>query len=385
MVQIVVIPWRFIGRRMRGLRDSSGFFLCIPQRWMVGAGLMLALFIPGLTGCSNTLYYMNALSGHAQLLNAQRPLEEVLADPAVSAQTRSRLKSLQAARDFASRELGLPDNDSYRSYADLGRPYAVWNVVAASPYSLKPKQWCFIFVGCISYRGYYRREQAQAYADQLRAQGLDVQVAGARAYSTLGWSNDPLLNTMLYRSEARRVGIVFHELAHQQLFIRGDTTFNESFASVVEQAGVRRWFLAQGKLAPYQAYMDERQRDIHFRQMLLQTRQKLQRLYRQKMDKPETDMREEKARIFAELKQTFARMKKNQPGFSVYDHWMAQDLNNAHLALVATYSEDVPALRQLLQSKQGDLRAFYRAADDLAHEDKQKRKILLQQWAKNKP
>lgn len=343
---------------------------------------LLALLLLGVTGCSNALYYMNALSGHAQLLNAQRPLAEVLADPALPVQTRKRLESLQVARDFASRELALPDNDSYRSYADLGRPYAVWNVVATPPYSLKPKQWCFIFVGCISYRGYYQREQAQTYADQLHAQGLDVQVAGVRAYSTLGWSDDPLLNTMLYRSEARRVGIIFHELAHQQLFIKGDTTFNESFASVVEQEGVRRWFLAKGKAASYRAYLEERQRDVRFKQMLLQTREKLQKLYRQNIDKKR--MQKGKERIFAELKQTFASLKKSQSAFSVYAQWMAQDLNNAHLALVATYYEDVPALKQLLKAKQGNLRAFYRAAAELAHEDQQKRRILLRQWAKNR-
>ncbi len=344
---------------------------------------LLALLLMGLAGCGNALYYMRALSGHAQLLNAQRPLDEVLADPALSAQTRTRLESLRAARNFASRELGLPDNDSYRRYADLGRPYAVWNVVATPPYSMKPKQWCFIFVGCINYRGYYQRKQAEAYADRLRAQGLDVQVAGARAYSTLGWSADPLLNTMLYRSEARRVGIIFHELAHQQLFIKGDTTFNESFATVVEQEGVRRWFLAEGKPARYQAYREERKRDVRFKQMLLRTRKKLERLYRQKIDKKH--MQKEKTRIFSELKQTFARLKKSQSAFSVYDRWMAQDLNNAHLALVAIYYEDVPALMHLLKAKQGDLPAFYRAAAKLAHEDPQKRRILLRQWAKNKP
>ncbi len=366
------------------MRNRLGFIICRPYHQATGATLkisLLALLLFGLTGCTNALYYMHALSGHAQLLNAQRPLDEVLADPAVPKQTRTRLESLQAARNFASRELGLPDNGSYRSYADLGRAYVVWNVVATPPYSLKPKQWCFIFVGCVSYRGYYQRAQAEAYANQLRAQGLDVQVAGASAYSTLGWLDDPLLNTMLYRSEARRVGIIFHELAHQQLFIKGDTTFNESFASVVEQEGVRRWFLAQGKPAPYQAYMDEQKRGVRFRQMLLQTRQKLQRLYRQKADKSETSMRKEKARIFAELKQAFAQLKKSQPAFSAYDHWMAQDLNNAYLALVATYHKDVPALVHLLQAKQGNLRVFYHAAADLAHKDPQKRRTLLQQWA----
>lgn len=366
------------------MRNRIGFIICRPHRWVVSAVLktgLLALLLPGLAGCSNALYYMNALTGHARLLNAQRPLNEVLADPALPAQTRSRLESLQKARNFASRELDLPDNGSYRSYADLGRRYVVWNVVATPRYSLKPKQWCFVFVGCVSYRGYYQRAQAEAYADQLRAQGFDVQVAGASAYSTLGWLDDPLLNTMLYRSEALRVGIIFHELAHQQLFIKGDTTFNESFASVVEQEGVRRWFLTQGKSAPYQAYMKAQKRGVRFRQMLLQTRQKLQRLYRQKTVKSETYMRKKKAQIFVALKQAFAQLKKSQPAFSAYDHWMAQDLNNAHLALVATYHKDIPALLHLLRAKQGNLRDFYHAAAELAHEDSQKRRTLLRHWA----
>jgi len=341
------------------------------------------LLLVWLGGCSNAGYYLGALSGHAQLLNAQHPLEQVLADPALPTETRVRLKTMQEARDFASRELGLPDNDSYRNYADLGREYAVWNVVATPPYSLTPKQWCFIFVGCISYRGYYQRQQAETYADALRAQGLDVQVAGVRAYSTLGWSDDPLLNTMLYRSEARRVGIIFHELAHQQLFIKDDSTFNESFATFVEQEGVRRWFLLrdQAQSGHYQGYLDELDRDARFKQLLLQTREKLQRLYQQKTD--EGYRRKEKARIFAELKRSFADLKKRDPAFSAYDRWMAQDLNNAHLALVATYHEYVPAFAQLLKAKQGDLRAFYRAAEDLAQKDQEKRRTQLQQWAKN--
>ncbi len=341
------------------------------------------LLLVWLGGCSNAGYYLGALSGHAQLLNAQHPLDEVLADPALPAQTRARLKTMQKARDFASRELGLPDNDSYRNYADLGRQYAVWNVVATPPYSLTPKQWCFIFVGCISYRGYYQRQQAETYANALRTQELDVQVAGVRAYSTLGWSDDPLLNTMLYRSEARRVGIIFHELAHQQLFIKDDSTFNESFATFVEQEGVRRWFLLrdQAQTGRYQGYLDELDRDARFKQLLLQTREKLQRLYQQKTD--EGYRRKEKARIFAELKRSFAELKKRDPAFSAYDRWMAQDLNNAHLALVATYHEYVPAFAQLLKAKQGDLRAFYRAAEDLAQKDQEKRRTQLQQWAKN--
>ena len=338
------------------------------------------LLLLGLGGCSSTGYYLSALSGHAQLLNAQRPLDEVLADPGLPAPTRAALKTMLEARDFASRELALPDNDSYRSYADLGREYAVWNVVAAPPFSLEPKQWCFIFVGCVSYRGYYRQAQAQNYAEALRAEGLDVQVAGARAYSTLGWTDDPLLNTMLDRAETRRVGIIFHELAHQQLFIKGDSRFNESFATAVEQEGIRRWLRTQGRDEAYQRYLEERRRDGQFKQMLFRTREKLQTLYQQ--DRSGAYKREQKARIFSELKQDFARLKKNQAEFAVYDRWMAQDLNNAHLALLATYSEYAPAFAALLTAKQGDLRAFYQAAEAIAEKEPGQRRKLLRQWAK---
>ncbi|VAX08168.1 PUTATIVE ZINC PROTEASE PROTEIN [hydrothermal vent metagenome] len=341
---------------------------------------VLVLLFLWLGGCSSAGYYWDAVSGHAELLNAQRSLDEVLADPAVSVKTRETLKTMLKAREFASQELGLPDNDSYRNYVDLGREYAVWNVVATAQFSLSPKQGCFVFVGCISYRGYYRQAQAQDYADSLQAEGLDVQVSGARAYSTLGWSDDPLLNTMLYRSEARQVGIIFHELAHQQLYIKGDSTFNESFATAVEQEGIRRWFLAQGNSAGYQRYQDSQQRDEQFKQLLLQVREELQLLYQAKKDV--TEKQEEKVQIFSELKQHFARLRKTDPAFSVYEGWMAQDLNNAHLALIATYNEYVPAFAQLLKEKQGELPAFYAELKKIAQEDALTRRNLLHQWAK---
>ena len=340
-----------------------------------GLAVLSAVLLLSQTACGNLGYYFGALAGHAELLNAQRPLDEVLADPAVDAETRARLKTLQQAREFASRELGLPDNDSYRGYADLGRDYAVWNVIATPPFSLEPKRWCFLFVGCLSYRGYYRRAQAEARADSLRAEGLDVQVAGARAYSTLGWTDDPLLNTMLYASGARRAGLLFHELAHQQLFVKGDTTFNESFATTVEEEGVRRWLRSRGRQEEYRAWRAARARDTRFRQLLLQTRARLQALYRQRL--APAHMRERKARIFADLKQRFAALKQREPAFADYAAWMAQDLNNAHLALLAAYHEYVPGFRRLLAQQGGDLRAFYRAAQALAAQPEKIRRARL--------
>jgi len=347
--------------------------LITAMRRLKKPGLLMLLVWLG--GCSSTGYYLDALSGHAEVLNGQRPLDEVLADPTLDQATHQRLQTMQAAREFASRELALPDNDSYRGYTDLGRDYVLWNVVATPAFSLKPKQWCFIFVGCMSYRGYYRREQAEAYAEILRAEGLDVQVAGVPAYSTLGWTADPLLNTMLYHSEARRVGLLFHELAHQQLYIKGDTSFNESFASAAEQEGVRRWFAGKDQAEEYQHWLAMRVRDQQFKQLILQTREKLQVLYRQRLA-PQM-MHQHKAQLFGELKQAFAVLKKSDPAFSTHDHWMAQDLNNAHLALIATYYEYVPALTQLLTDKQGDLPAFYQAAKQISEQPPAQRHKML--------
>lgn len=190
----------------------------------------LVLIFSALTvsACSSFGYYMDLMAGHSELLEQRKPVAEIIEDKATDQKLRDLLKTSQEIRNFASKDLDLPENDSYRMYADLKRRYAVWNVVAAEEFSVEPKKWCFLFVGCLSYRGYFSKEDATNYANELKHEGFDTYVAGANAYSTLGWFDDPLLNTMLYKSEARRAGIIFHELAHQVVYIDNDSAFNEA-------------------------------------------------------------------------------------------------------------------------------------------------------------
>ncbi len=337
--------------------------------------LLLAVILSLATACSSLGYYAGLINGHADVLNRARPIEVVLQDPALDPVTRQRLQSLQAARVFARTRLALPDHGSYRSYVALDRPYVVWNVIATPPFSVTPRQWCYWLVGCFSYRGYYREAEARAEAARLRAGGMDVMVAGARAYSTLGWFDDPLLSSMLYADEAQRVGVLFHELAHQRLYVSGDSAFNEAFATAVAEEGLRRWFVHQDRPGAYRKYRQAYTRQVAFHRLLLETRRRLAVLYRQ--DLPPVAMRQAKAKEFARLQTRYRRLKQGWAGDSRYDAWMAQELNNAHLALVATYYQWVPAFRTLLARAGGDLPRFYARAEALADLPAQQRLAAL--------
>jgi len=303
----------------------------------------LALSALVLSGCETLAYYGQATGGHLALMARARPVEEVDADPAL----RERLKTAAAIRDFASRELQLPDNGSYRSYADLGRPYAVWNVVAAPEFSLEPLQSCFLFAGCVTYRGYYDRAAAERYAAGLRAAGNDVVVYGVPAYSTLGWFDDPLLSTFIGYPDADMARLIFHELAHRLLYVKNDTAFNESFAVAVEREGLRRWLAAQGReAAPVRGPAPQ----------IAAVRARLEALYRTRLA-PQA-MRERKRAELEALRAVMARM----PAF------VGQEPNNAFVASYATYTELLPAFEKLLAEARGDLPAFYALAGKFASE-----------------
>jgi len=303
----------------------------------------LALSALVLSGCETLAYYGQAAGGHLALMARARPVVEVDADPAL----RERLKTAVAIRDFASRELQLPDNGSYRSYADLGRPYAVWTVVAAPEFSLEPLQSCFLFAGCVSYRGYYDRAAAERYATELRAAGNDVVVYGVPAYSTLGWFDDPLLSTFIGYPDADLARLIFHELAHRLLYVKNDTTFNESFAVAVEREGLRRWLAAQGReAAPARSPAPQ----------IAEVRARLEALYRTRLA-PQA-MRERKRAELEALRPVMARM----PAFE------GQEPSNAFLASYATYTELLPAFETLLAEANGDLPAFYALARQFASE-----------------
>ena len=276
-------------------------------------------------------------------MQSARPVDALLADKATPQPLRERLELARSIRDYASRELKLPDNGSYRSYAELGRPFAVWNVVAAPEFSLEPRQSCFPVAGCVSYRGFFAQADAERHAAQLRAQGYDVHVYGVAAYSTLGRFDDPLLSTFIRYADSELARLLFHELAHQVAYVQDDSTFNESFAVTVEREGVRRWLLATGRGLAGWLEAEERNRQLVAE--IQQTRARLEQLYRSRI--AVEAMRERKQRELAALKEKLqGRLRDVVP-------------NNAFLASFATYTELANEFEHLLRENDGDLARFY--------------------------
>lgn len=291
---------------------------------------------------------------------ARQPLDKAIGRAKQSNHTEvvKQLEIAKAIRLFAVNTLSLPDNGSYRSYVPLKRRYPVWTVVAAEEFSVSAKNWCYLVIGCASYRGYFSREAAHKYAETLAQEGLETAVGGAAAYSTLGWFNDPLLPSMFADGEATFAETLFHELAHQVLYVNGDSDFNEAFASVVGEHGAKRWLTANNPslLAKYlerlNAYND-------FIELLLQTRERLARIYASGVDV--FQMRLRKHRTIADLKNEYGKLKKERwQGQGWFDQWFRSEINNARLASVATYRARVPSIRVLLNQCDHDFLKFYR-------------------------
>ncbi|HEX2791780.1 MAG TPA: aminopeptidase [Steroidobacteraceae bacterium] len=326
--------------------------------------LAIALIGATLPGCAIG-YLTQAAQGQWRLMRARRPIEQVIADPASSEELKARLRVVQDARDFAVSDLGLPDNRSYRSYSDLKRPYVVWNVVAAPEFSVEPQRWCFPFTGCLSYRGYFRERDARRMADALAARGNDVMVGGVTAYSTLGHFADPVLNTMLRYGDLELVSTMFHELAHQLIYVRGDTVFNESFAVSVEQEGLRRWLAARGRSLELQDYLERRHAEQLIVDAFADGRRQLAALYALS---PPLPVGERRARKRAILDATGAQVQAVERQLKLrtgYDKWIADGLNNAHLASIGTYFDCVPGFERLLAANGGSLPAFYAAVRNM--------------------
>lgn len=333
-----------------------------PASLIVARALAAALALLVLAGCDTLAYYGQAIGGHFHLLAQARPIDSWLADPATPPDLKQRLEAAQRIRDFASRELHLPDNASYTIYADLGRRFAVWNVFAAPKFSVDPKPECFPFTGCVAYRGFFSEEEAQRYAAHLREQGYDVYVGGVLAYSTLGWFDDPLLSTFIRYPESQVARLVFHELAHQLVYAKNDTTFNESFAVTVEEEGVRRWLAAEGRTKELAAFEATQARKRELAARIKDTRERLRAVYA--MDIPEASKLEEKRGEFDRLRAAYPTIVPAQP-------------NNAFLVSIALYNELVPAFERLLAAQGGNLDKFYARARDLAHEGRAQRDAVL--------
>ncbi len=341
------------------------------------AGIGVALAATALLGaCGTPGYYLQAAGGQLEILRLSRPLDDARIDPATPDTLRDKLARAAAIRDFASRELGLPDNGSYRKYADLGRPYVVWNVFATDELSIEPREWCFPIAGCVSYRGYFAEADAEAFAAALRAQGNDVHVAGIAAYSTLGWLDDPLLNTFMHYPEIELARLIFHELAHQRVYAAGDSEFNESFAMAVEVAGVRRWLAREGSDAQRAAFASAQRRRDDFASLVLKYRDALDAAFRGDADA--AHKRAEKARILSELQAEYRALRDGVwGGYSGYDRWFGQEINNAVLASIGLYHQRVPAFEALLAAEGGDLPRFYEHVAQLARLSKDRRDAEL--------
>jgi predicted aminopeptidase len=326
----------------------------------IGPAAVIGLSAALLGGC----YVLESAEGQLALMSKREPIERVIERPATPPALRAQLEQVKSIREFASRELGLPDNGSYRSYADVGRPYVVWNVVAAPEFSVDARLWCFPIVGCVSYRGYFVEHRAREFAAYLRAQHFDVSVGGVAAYSTLGHFDDPIINTMVGWDDIELAGIVFHELTHQLVYVPGDASFNEALATTVEEEGVRRWLLAQGRDADLARHLVEEQRYLQVIALLRQTSAELRVLYASDVDAD--SMRERKRAAFRNLSEAYARLKASWTGHAPFDEWFRGELNNAHLASIGTYYDCVPGFERELTAVHGDLAAFYRRVRELA-------------------
>jgi len=334
--------------------------------------------LAALYGCQTVHYYSQAIEGHCRILMKRQPISEIMANPESPEFIRERLTFILSVREFAENDLQLPVNNHYLTYVDLKRPFVVWNVFAAPEFSLTPKTWCYPVAGCAAYRGYFTETNALRYADTLIRQGYDVYVGGVTAYSTLGWFDDPVLSTFIGFSQARTAALIFHELAHQVLYVPDDTAFNESFATLVEQEGLRRWQQVAGTSRIYSEYLNHYRRQQQFVRLIMHYRQTLEFLYQ--ADLPASEKREKKASIFLELRNEFNRLKIQHIELSAYDAWMNQPLNNAKISSVVAYHDFVPAFRKLLAENNGDLNQFYESCRQLTKKKKDERHRILKSF-----
>jgi predicted aminopeptidase len=335
------------------------------------APALALLFCSLLGGC----YLLEGAVGQLQLMAKRKPIARVIANPSTPREVKSQLEAVAQIREFATRRLGLPDNGSYRSYADLGRPYVVWNVVAAPEFSVDPREWCYPIVGCVAYRGYFVEARARRFADDLQRRGLDVTVDGVAAYSTLGHFDDPILNTMLGWSDVELASIIFHELTHQMIYVPNDADFNEALATMVEEEGVRRWLQSLGREPDLARYREYQERFAKVLALLTRTRDDLRTLYASGIDAAR--MRREKAATYAALRKAYAELKQPWGGHPPFDEWFEGDINNAHLASIATYYACVPGFRRELDAAGGDLGVFYGRVRELAKMDQRRRDTLV--------
>lgn len=335
----------------------------------------ILLFSLIFSGCTQLGYYTQSVRGQLDIWRREKPISDVIDDAAAPAALRERLAQVLAIREYASRELALPENRSYRRYADLERPFVVWNVFATEEFSMQPKQWCFAVAGCVSYRGYFAKADAERFAAEIAAAGHDVHIGGVPAYSTLGWFSDPVLNTFINYPPVELARLIFHELSHQVVYVKDDSVFNESFATAVERAGVDRWIARHGAAADRAVVVQMQQQRTDFVRLIQTYRERLTALFRS--GAAAEVMRTEKKKLYGEMIIDYQTLKQTWGGYAGYDRWFAQPPNNALLASVSIYTQQVPAFEALLREQGGDLTKFFAAVKTMAQQPKAERDAAL--------
>jgi len=336
---------------------------------------VIVLALTCFSGCSTIGYYHQSISGHLKLISKRERITDIVNDPTRDEKLVTQLRLVEKIRSFASSKLRLPDNDSYLSYVQLEKPYVTWNVFAAPEFSIALRQWCFLVVGCVPYRGYYDEHEANSYAEKLAQEGVDVYVAGAPAYSTLGYFDDPLLSSMLDRGEIVAAAYIFHELAHQQFYLKGDGAFNEAFATAVEEIGVLAWLEQQSRSEEVQRYNDWLLQKSVFSDFIESSREEFEALYQQEYDMGK--MQAEKEILIAEMRRKFANLSSGNKQIARYSRWMSGPLNNAQLGAISLYREMVPAFRRIYSLCENDFERFYNYVEEISkHSEMQREEIL---------
>lgn len=337
----------------------------------------LSLCLPG---CESSQYYYQIAEGHMKIMAAREPIQNLIDQNKLPAKEINQLKRVMALRSYAETELQLPVDDHYSEYVDLKRSHVVWNVVATPEFSMTPKKWCFPIAGCVNYKGYFSETDAQKYAIELKNNNLDTYVGGVAAYSTLGWFDDPVLNTFLFRGDASLAGLLFHELSHKLLYIKGDSVFNESFATTVEIEGLMRWLKAQSKDELLEKHLTRKERHQQFIDLVLKHRNHRITLYKSAIEDDQKRLKKQK--LIAGLKEEYQQLKEQAwNGYSGYDKWFEGPLNNAQLSTIATYNALVAGLQGLLKQNDHDLSAFYQQCKELIKLDKKARHAYLKNIA----
>jgi|TARA_B100000686_G_scaffold126998_1_gene134319 predicted aminopeptidase len=357
--------------------DTAAFMHVMVQRVKSWQTQLFLICISGvISGCSLP-YYWQAIGGQLELLQNQVPIHQILESADTNESTKAALQQIVEARKFAIDELNLPDNGSYRTYVDLERSSVVWNVVATKEFVIDPKTWCFPFAGCVSYRGYFDESVANHFAERLKSDGLDTVVVGAAAYSTLGFFEDPILNTMIDIGGQNGASIIIHELAHQKLYVNDDSELNEAFATAVEEYGTELWLMRIGEENARTVYRERMKRRTDFSRLINDQQERLREIF----SRPISDLekRIEKRAAFELMREEYKVLKESWGGIADYDSWFNQPLNNAHLATIATYRRWVPGLLWLIDTQ--GLELFYREMELLRDLDLRERRKRMSLWA----